>query len=101
MSAFAAYQLLKQRQISQIKTDFINNMTHELKTPITSIKGYVQIMQRMYNKSGDGFLKGFTNNYVAVLFDGPDNLQGSETHVRLLSLQGDTVLGERAKNHEN
>lgn len=52
-------------------------------------------------RSGDGFLKGFTNNYVAVLFDGPDNLQGSETHVRLLSLQGDTVLGERVRNHEN
>ena len=36
--AFALYQLLKQRQISQIKTDFINNMTHEFKTPIATIK---------------------------------------------------------------
>lgn len=30
-------QLIKQRQISQIKTDFINNMTHEFKTPIATI----------------------------------------------------------------
>jgi two-component system phosphate regulon sensor histidine kinase PhoR len=29
--------LIKQRQISQIKTDFINNMTHEFKTPIATI----------------------------------------------------------------
>ena len=37
VSAFAIYQLLNQRKISQIKTDFINNMTHEFKTPIATI----------------------------------------------------------------
>lgn len=35
--AITLYQLNKQKQIAAIKTDFINNMTHEFKTPIATI----------------------------------------------------------------
>lgn len=37
VSTSALYQIIQQKKISEIKTDFINNMSHEFKTPIATI----------------------------------------------------------------
>ena len=38
--------LIKQKKVSDIKTDFINNITHELKTPLTTLAVATKILQR-------------------------------------------------------
>jgi len=45
-------------------------------------------------RDDDGMLKGFTDNYIAVRFDGPDSLLNSVADVRLLLLKNDSVIGE-------
>jgi threonylcarbamoyladenosine tRNA methylthiotransferase MtaB len=40
-----------------------------------------------------GLLKGFSRNYIPVLFDGPDNLFGKELSITVTEVQGEKVYG--------
>ena len=49
----ACVDITEQKQLQQQKDDFIGIASHELKTPITSIKAYTQVLEQMLLKKGE------------------------------------------------
>ena len=53
--------ILKQRKLSEIRTDFINNMTHELKTPISTISLSTEVLTNPNITKDPERLKNYAN----------------------------------------
>lgn len=58
-----------QRELAQTKTDFVANVSHELKTPLTLIKGYIETLQ---DKAIDD--KETAQRFIAIINDHANRL---------------------------
>lgn len=63
---------LKQKNLSEMKNDFINNMTHELQTPIATIS----LASEMLLKPDVRDIPGRTEKYSRIIHDENTRLQG-------------------------
>lgn len=75
--AYVIFAILRQKRLSQIRTDFINNMTHEFKTPIaTSILAGEMLIRPEVQQSPEKIKK-----YTKVVLDENQRLQGQVEQV--------------------
>lgn len=44
--SYALFVILKQKRLSEIQRDFINNMTHEFKTPLATLQVSAEVLQK-------------------------------------------------------
>ncbi len=75
--AYAIYSLLRERRFAAMKADFVNNMTHEFRTPVTNIGITAEIMRNKI-PSGDGL-----NVYVDILLRENEKLRSKIDQVLL------------------
>ncbi len=52
-AAKIARDISERRELERRKDEFINMASHELKTPVTGLKGFTQLLQRRFKNSGD------------------------------------------------
>ena len=90
--------LLRQRQISQIKTDFINNMTHEFKTPIATINlalSAIQNPKTIINKQK-------VKKYLEMIYDENNRMHDQVENVLMIShLERNELNIEKSKQDLN
>lgn len=51
----ATSDITQEKNAEQERNDFVGIATHELKTPVTSLKAYAEVLQRRFAKNGDMF----------------------------------------------
>ena len=85
----AVYQLIQQRKVSQMKSDFINNMTHEFKTPIATINLALDAIKnpKIFND------KDKVRNYISMIKEENKRMNAQvENVLRISKLQKKTVV---------
>jgi len=82
----AMIMILKQKRLSEIQKDFINNMTHEFKTPLSSILASVETIRT--TMEADQTLSVRTGRYLSIIHTEGKRLQNQvEAVLKMANLE--------------
>jgi len=97
--SYIILSLVKQKKLSEMKTDFVNNMTHEFKTPIATIS----LASEMLLKPGVNEMPEKTKKYASIIYDENSRLKNQVEQVLQIAVldKGNFKLKKREVNlHE-
>ena len=91
--AYSLYVLFKEKQLSEMKKDFINNMTHELKTPISNIAIASEMLKnpRLFNLSEATELQKM-RHYANIIQKENERLKGQVERVLTMAFLEEKTL---------
>ena len=73
--------------LEMLRSDFVNNFSHEFKTPIASIRGFARMLQR------EDLTREEQKEYLQIIVDESERLTGLATNVLNLSkIENQTIL---------
>ena len=79
---YTVVSMFKQKRLSEMKTDFVNNMTHELKTPISTIS----LASEMLLRSNVFESAEKTQKYAHIIYDENARLENQVERVLQISI---------------
>jgi len=80
--SYIIFMIIRQKKLSEMKSDFINNMTHEFKTPISTISLAAEVLLQSNESSSTSRLK----RYAKIIFDENQRMQTRVDRVLQMAL---------------
>ena len=80
--SYTIYSFLRQKKLSEMKSDFVNNMTHEFKTPIATIS----LASEMLLKPSVISSAEKARKYAGIIYDENQRLRNQVEHILQLAV---------------